>query len=149
MKEVEMQPFKLVAPTALAAATLAIAAGAGAAPKASSEIAFSSNRSGDTEIYTMNPDGTGVRRLTHSPKYDAPAAWSPDGRKLLFYSQRSAGGDVWVMNADGTGQRNLTTNPAHDGPGGWSPDGRQIVFDSSRDGNGIYVMKADGSGVKR
>src|SRR5207244_4190502 len=122
---------------------------AGAPAKPGSMIAFSSNRGGDTEIYAMHPDGTGVRRLTHSPQYDAPAQWSPDGRKLLFYSQRT-GGDVWVMNADGTGQRNLTRNPAFDAPGGWSPDGKRIVFESDRDNAGdIYVMNADGSGVKR
>ena len=34
-------------------------------------IAFTSNRDGDTEIYVMNPNGTGVRRLTHSPKFDS------------------------------------------------------------------------------
>src|SRR5215475_10872993 len=78
-------------------------------------IAFSSNRDGDTEIYVMNPDGSGVRRLTRSPKFDAPAAWSADGRRLLFYSQRAPSGGVWVMNANGSGQRALTRDSAHDG----------------------------------
>jgi Tol biopolymer transport system component len=101
---------------------------------ASGVIAFASNRDGDTEIYAMNPNGTGVRRLTRSPKYDAPSAWSPDSRRLLFYSQRTSSGDVWVMNADGSGQRNLTRSPAHDSGGSWSPDGKQIAFDSDRAG---------------
>ena len=62
---------------------------AGARMSSSGVIAFASNRDGDTEIYAMNPNGSSVRRLTHSRKYDSPASWSPDGRKLLFYSQRS------------------------------------------------------------
>jgi len=108
-------------------------------------IALTSNRQGDSEIYSMNSNGAHVRRLTHSPKFDAAGPWSPDGRKLLFYSQRT-GGDVWVMNADGSGQRRLTRNRAWDAPAGWSPDGRRILFTSNRDGNNeLYVMNADGS----
>ena len=101
------------------AVVAAAAASTGAAP---GKIAFASNRDGDTEIYVMRSDGSGVQRLTHTPKFDSPAQWSPDGRRLLFYSQRSPGGDVWVMNADGTGQRNLTRSPAHDSGGSWSPE---------------------------
>jgi Tol biopolymer transport system component len=112
------------------------------------KIALASNRQGDSEIYSMNADGTHVRRLTDSPKVDGPGPWSPDGRKLLFYSQRT-GGDVWIMNPDGTGQRNLSRNPAWDAPGGWSPDGSKILFTSNRDGNNeLYVMNADGTGQR-
>jgi Tol biopolymer transport system component len=112
------------------------------------KIALTSNREGDSEIYSMNSNGTHVRRLTHSPKFDGAGPWSPDGRKMLFYSQRT-GGEVWVMNADGTGQRNLSRNRAWDTPGAWSPDGRKILFTSSRDGNNeLYVMNADGSGQR-
>ena len=78
--------------------------------KAPWRIALTSNREGDSEIYSMNADGTGVRRLTRSPKFDGPGPLSPDGRKMLFYSQRSPKGDVWVMNADGSRPRNLTRN---------------------------------------
>jgi Tol biopolymer transport system component len=96
----------------------------------------------------MNADGTGARRLTHSPKFDGAGPWSPDGRKMLFYSQRT-GGEVWVMNADGSGQRNLSRNRAYDSPGAWSPDGRKILFTTNRDGNAeVYVMNADGSGQR-
>ncbi len=112
-------------------------------------ILLTSNREGDSEIYSVIADGTGARRLTHSPKFDSPGPVSRDGRHVLFYSQRSPKGDVWVMNADGSAQRNLTRSPAHDSLGSWSPDGRTIVFDSDRDGNGeLYVMNADGSGQR-
>src|SRR5262245_22830825 len=134
---------KLTALTLVGLALLTVGAGSLAASPATApwKIALTTNREGDSEIYSMNADGSGVRRLTHSPKFDGIGQWSRDGKRMLFYSQRSPKGDVWVMNADGSGQRNLTRSPAHEGGGSWSPDERKIVFDSDRTGNGeLYVM---------
>jgi Tol biopolymer transport system component len=110
------------------------------------------------EIYVIDADGSGLRRLTHNWMSDGAHAWSPDGRKILFLRSGGEGanvqGDVYVMNADGSGQRNLTRSATHpfatDTAPAWSPDSRMILFVSNRDRNGeVYVMNADGSGERK
>jgi len=116
-----------------------------------SKIAFGSTRSGSGEVYVVNVDGSGLRRLTHNPGSDGNPLWSRNGRKIFF----EGGGDIHVMNSDGSAQRNLTRSSApprddaDDAPR-LSPDGRTILFISERTGSAqIYVMNADGSGLKR
>jgi dipeptidyl aminopeptidase/acylaminoacyl peptidase len=113
---------------------LLIPASADAAfPGANGKIAFSSNRDGDTEIYTVNPDGSGLAQITHNSVPDTDPAWSPDGTRLTFVSNH----DIWVMDADGANAFTVTTNPNTEkwNPG-WSPDGLQLVFSK---GAGCYA----------
>jgi Tol biopolymer transport system component len=65
-------------------------------------IAFTSDRDdGEGDIYIMNADGSGERRLTDNPAYDGWPAWSPDGSRITFMSTRSGNPDLYVMDADG------------------------------------------------
>ena len=142
-----MHRSKLVVLALAGVALLAWAAGSTAASSAATtwRILLSSDREGDSELYSMNADGTGARRLTRSPGVDGFASWSPDGRKILYYSQNRLTGrnGGMLMNADGSGKRSMP------GYGSWSPDGRRIVFSSGHQGNGeLYVMNADGSGQR-
>jgi len=110
-------------------------------------IAFAEEIGGGIDIFIMNVDGTGTRRLTNMTDERLGArgpAWSPDGTKLAFRSYVNP--DIYVINADGTGLVNLTKRPEPDGSPEWSPDGRRIAFVSVPDRRPtLYVMNADGS----
>jgi Tol biopolymer transport system component len=111
-------------------------------------IAFASARAGSFDIYVMNADGTGTKRLTTSKANDQGPTWSPDGRRIAF-SRSSDGGHVWLMNADGTGAQRLTDELAAEGEPAWSPDGRWIAYtrrESGSDLREIWIARPDGSG---
>lgn len=104
-------------------------------------IAFT--RGGD--IYVINVDGTGQKRLTSTkkPASSGAPAWSPDGRRIAYLSDRDRPETpaLYVMASDGSHEVRLTHGSAGEGPPVWSPDGKQIAF-SRFD---IYVINADGT----
>jgi TolB protein len=69
--------------------------------------AFMSNREGAWEIYIVNLDGSGLRRLTSNAANDGLPTWSPDGRTIAFVSDQGGGWAVWAMSPDGSNQRKL------------------------------------------
>lgn len=117
-------------------------------------IAFTSHRSGSSDIWVVDADGTDVRDLTgDAVALDTSPDWSPDGARIVFGSDRDseprAGGDLYSIRPDGNGLRRLTTQGQNYGPV-WSPDGRLIAFNSQRDGNSeLYVMNPDGTDQRR
>jgi TolB protein len=116
------------------------------AQSASRPIAFFSDRDGDTEIYAMAADGTGVMQLTHNAVEDRDPAWAPGGSRLAFLSRRDGNIEIYLTNPDGTGVRRLTNNPASDHSPAWSPDGRRIVFVSDATGNqDLYLLDLEGA----
>ena len=70
-------------------------------------VAFMSNREGNWEIYVVNSDGSGLRRLTNNAANDGLPTWAPDGRAIAFVSDQEGGWAVWAMNPDGSGRRKL------------------------------------------
>lgn len=114
------------------------------------KIVFSSNRSGDKEIYAILSDGSGLTNLTSQPGEDLNPSWSPDGTRIVFASARDGNEEIYVMNADGSGVVCISNHPAADFLPKWSPDGKKIAFGSDRAGSWqIYVMNPDGSEVTR
>jgi TolB protein len=124
-------------------------------------IAFASDRAGgEQEVYVMNADGSGLRRLTRTARHviDTTPAWSPDGRRIVFASTRAGhfNLELFSMRSDASGLRRLTRTAGSDAVLGddatpsYAPDGSRIAFASNRDRNNeIYVMAADGSGQRR
>ncbi len=114
----------------------------------SPEIAFSSNRSGNYEIYVMNSDGSNVIRRTLNSAVDSEPSFSSDGSKILFTSNRSnSRNEIYVMNPNGSGVTRLTNIAGGNTSAVFSPDGTKITFISSRNGGqrNLYIMDADGS----
>ena len=127
-----------------AAGTLSVTSSA--ATGLTGRIVFTSNRSGNFDIWVMNADGSGLQQLTTTRGGDRIPAWSPDGSKIVFM-KASFNPDLYVMNANGTNVLRLTDAVDEDCCPDWSPDGSKIVFHSRRANQqfDIYVMNADGS----
>jgi Tol biopolymer transport system component len=151
-----------IAAVAVLAALVAVLVlwGAGLAeaafPGDNGKIAFESERDGNMEIYTMNPDGTAEKNPTSSRGDDQQPGYSANGRQIVFHSNRDGPAEIYRMSAAGTLQTRLTKNRTLDFGPAYSPDGTRIAFTRSVDGlpsNGsdweIYVMKTDGTQVRR
>ena len=72
-----------------------------------SRIAFMSTRHGNWEIYAVNDDGTGLKRLTNDSAQDGLPTWSPDGKTIAFASDAGGLWAVWAMSPDGSNRRKL------------------------------------------
>jgi dipeptidyl aminopeptidase/acylaminoacyl peptidase len=127
---------------------------------------------GATSLSVVNADGSGLRDLVDGSTerfLHGPGAWSPDGETIVFSREPadSYGNDLRppklvLMNADGTDVRPLGSPQIVGSHPRWSPDGKRIAFVSERDHNGrtqlrdsrlwhneVYVVNADGSGLRR
>jgi Tol biopolymer transport system component len=132
------------------AATVALAGTAREAeatfPGTNARIAFDSTRTsgtgvdnptGDYEIFTIKPDGTGLKQITHNTTGDVAPAFSPDGTKIAYYSvgdpisNPEGDTEIYRMNTlEGTGKKNLTSDDANDSHPDFSPDGQKIAYQS-------------------
>jgi serine/threonine-protein kinase len=124
-----------------------------------SKIVFESDRDrpdavgalGHHEIYIMNPDGSDQRRLTHSNGRVSAPALSPDGRRIAFSGQWGGIHEIFVVSASG-GEPVRVTNMSALGLGAgwptWAPDGERLAFSSLGQGGDVYVINADGTGLR-
>jgi Tol biopolymer transport system component len=80
------------------------------------------------DIVSHALDGSGFKRLTETPGYDAEATLSPDGKTIVFTSVRDGDLEIYTMASDGTGVKRLTQEPGYDGGPFFSPDGKRIVY---------------------
>jgi TolB protein len=122
------------------------------------------------EIFSANVDGSGLKRLTKNPGYDAEGTISPDGKKIVFTSMRSGDLDIYTMSADGSATKRLTAEKGYDGGPFFSWDGKTIVYrahhpktkDELKEYESllkqdlikptqaeIFIMSADGSNKRR
>jgi dipeptidyl aminopeptidase/acylaminoacyl peptidase len=113
-------------------------------------VVFASNRTGNYEIYVLDP-ATGLStQLTNTPTDDVEPVWSPDRSKIAFASNRDGDYELYVMRADGTNVQQLTNNLAEDRQPRWQPEGTYLVFVSDVNGQwDVYSISADGATVRQ
>jgi TolB protein len=102
--------------------------------------------SNSAELYLIDMDGSGRRRLTDDAFEERAPSWSPSGDKIV-YSCRIDGGftdfEICVIDADGTQAVQLTNNAVADLTATFSPDGQKIVFQRPVPGQGnqLFTMR--------
>lgn len=137
-------------------------------------IVFTSTRSGDLELWTMNIDGTNPKQVTFGLGYDGGAFFSPDGKKLVFRASRpTSEGDIkeykellesglvaptnmelYTCNIDGSDLKQITKL----GKANWAPffhpSGNKIIFSSNHASTrgfnfNLYMINSDGTSLEK
>ncbi|MDZ7808195.1 MAG: hypothetical protein U5K71_13925 [Gracilimonas sp.] len=138
------------------------------------KIVFTSDRSGDLELYIMDTDGSNINQITDELGYDGGAFFSPDGTQLIFRASRPETDEeinnyktllkdglveptnleLFIINIDGTGLRQITDL----GNANWAPyfhpSGEKVVFSSNHQSQrgfpfNIFMINVDGTGLEQ
>jgi TolB protein len=138
------------------------------------KIVFTSDRSGDLELWTMDVDGKNQKQITTGLGYDGGAFFSPDGKKIVFRASRPSTDEevteykellkkglvaptnmeIYTCNADGSNIRQVT----HLGKANWAPfyhpSGKKIIFSSNHHSKKgydfqLFMVNEDGSGLEQ
>ncbi len=91
------------------------------------KIAFTSNVSGSTDIWTIEADGSNKTQITFDAFTERDPSISPDGRYLVFTSNRAGAFNLWRIDLDGNNPKQLTDGGDEQFPSA-SPDGRWVIY---------------------
>ncbi|HET9794139.1 MAG TPA: protein kinase [Thermoanaerobaculia bacterium] len=113
-------------------------------------LIFSSNRSGNLDLWKIAPASGTMRRLTDDPADDWDPAFAPDGKHVLWSSNRGGPFEVWSAEPDGTGARQITRDGVDAENPTETPDGRWIAYASfGSEKLGLWKIRPDGSDATR
>lgn len=138
------------------------------------KIVYTSMASGDLDLWSMNPDGSGKKRLTTSEGYDGGAVFSRDGKHLVWRANHPKTPEtmdryrallkeslttpmkmeIFVADANGKNARPITNFGCASFAPTFTPDGKKILFSSNKhecDGRKfeLFMMNLDGSGLEQ
>ena len=112
----------------------------------SSKIVFSSNSGGNSDIYSINSDGTELRKLTDDPLPDLSPVFSADGKEIIFVRDIYGKTKLYKMNANGGESRPITQKAGYEMSPTLSRDGKTLLFSGDRqDGKskGLDIFSLD------
>jgi len=112
---------------------------------------------GGSDLFLLDSDGTGLRRLTETRRPESDPAWSPDGGKIAFVRHtsgvegyRDLGAEIYVLDLATGREVNVSRHEADDLGPVWSPDAEWLAFTSDRDEDEeVYAVRADGTDLTR
>ncbi|MGI9044356.1 MAG: DPP IV N-terminal domain-containing protein [Gemmatimonadaceae bacterium] len=115
---------------------------------------FTSNRSGNPDIWTVPTAGGEPVPLATGPGDDVMPRYSPDGKWIVFQSNRSGSEDIWLQSVSGGEPVQLTSLISREIDPVWSPDGSMIAFLSSFENSAVsrldlWVVDAKGGNPRR
>ncbi|MCL5771138.1 MAG: DUF5050 domain-containing protein [Actinobacteria bacterium] len=114
------------------------------------KIVFTSLKSGNEDIFSMNIDGSDLKQLTDNPANDMYPQISPDGKKILYTSDINGTWQIMIMNADGTDKKQITNSRYRSGYPAMSFDGKYIFYEVFMDNNWeLFKINTDGSNPVR
>src|SRR5262249_23229082 len=138
------------------------------------KIVYTSLQSGDLDLWTMNPDGSGKKQITKTEGYDGGAVFSRDGKKLVWRANHPAEPvtiktyrdllhdnltspmkmELFIADADGRNAQQITNFGCASFAPTFAPDGRKILFSSNKhncDGRRfeLFMINPDGSGLEQ
>jgi len=118
---------------------------------ANNRIVFTSRRSGSNQIYTMNPDGTGLTGPITTAAENFLPQWNNRGNRIVFVSTRDGNQEIYTMRTGGEEQTRITTNAFPDWDPSYAPDDSRIVFSSDRSGGNLelYIMGINGENQEK
>ena len=105
-------------------------------------VAIQSYAGGTFHIWTMHPDGTGLKQLTKGHGDDREPKFSPDGKTIAFSSDRAFKGsyDIWTVDVATGAVKQVTSSDLDEYEPNWTPDGSAVVFAS---GTGIAAKSIE------
>lgn len=113
------------------------------------KIIFTSDRTGNSDIFVQRADGSGVKQITNTSKNERNPALSPDGLHIAYSALVGSSSQIFIMDSDGSNVRQITDSGFNVMPS-WSPDGSKLVFSRSPNSDSppdLYTINTDGSGL--